>query len=249
MNRPSSPTPRGVGLWLLLLAALTTACGETPPPPGQETLILEKRAGYTATKEKLTASQAAYRAEYLKAGTARRGEIVAAARAEVLKAIVEELFPAWYGTTWAFEGVTQVPGEGEIACGYFVTTLLRDAGFKVQRAKLAQQASQRIIKTVAAANDIKLTYEKPIAEVEAQFKAAGPGLYIVGLDQHTGFVLNDGVANFFIHSSYYRPPFSVVREPVTGHNPLFHSKYRMSGKILGDAMMRKWILGEDFPMK
>jgi len=233
---------------------MAVACAEPPAASvtsvkTPEQVIAEKRAGYAAAKEKLSQARQSYRALYLEANTARRREIIAQARAEVLRTLTEELFPAWYGTTWAFEGVSETPGEGEIACGYFVTTLLRDAGFKVQRVKLAQQPSQRIIKTVATPDDIKLTYEKPIAEIESQLTTTGAGLYIVGLDQHTGFVFNDGAANFFIHSSYYRPPFSVTREPVTGHNPLYHSKYRMIGKILGDAMMRKWILGEDFPMK
>jgi hypothetical protein len=38
-----------------------------------------------------------------------------------------------------------VPSHGNIACGYFITTLMRDAGIPVQRAKLAQQTTSAII--------------------------------------------------------------------------------------------------------
>jgi hypothetical protein len=57
--------------------------------------------------------------------------------------IDKKLLPYWLGTTWNFNGTTQVPGEGSIACGYFVTTLLRDAGVKLERVKLAQMASEK----------------------------------------------------------------------------------------------------------
>ncbi|WMJ72126.1 hypothetical protein RCC89_02925 [Cytophagaceae bacterium ABcell3] len=38
--------------------------------------------------------------------------------------LVNKLIPYWYGTKWDFEGHTDVPGKGEIACGYFVSTTL-----------------------------------------------------------------------------------------------------------------------------
>jgi hypothetical protein len=56
-----------------------------------------------------------------------------------------QLFPAWYGTPWAYEGISQVPGKGEIACGYFVSTTLKHADFKLNRYRLAQAYSLRIV--------------------------------------------------------------------------------------------------------
>src|SRR5688572_15466983 len=41
----------------------------------------------------------------------------------------------WTGTPWDFNGVTRKPGEGKIACGYFITNTLTDLGFTLERIK------------------------------------------------------------------------------------------------------------------
>src|SRR6188474_3208784 len=51
----------------------------------------------------------------------------------LLNNIRDSLFTCWLGTPWDFYGTTQTPGKGKIACGYFVTTLLRDMGASVNR--------------------------------------------------------------------------------------------------------------------
>lgn len=216
----------------------------------EESEITEQQAAYETTLQQLLKSRDEFQAAFTEATTAeKKAEVISSARKEITETFLKRIFPAWYGTEWDFNGVTQTPGEGQIACGYFVTTCLRDAGFKVQRVKLAQQASQKIIETVADPDTIKIIYDKPIADVAAHLEESGPGIYIVGLDRHTGFVVNDGENLAFIHSSYYRPPFSVTAEPIDGRNPLADSKYRVFGKILSDEMIRKWLAGEAFEMK
>src|SRR6187455_2399459 len=42
-------------------------------------------------------------------------------------AVVETIIPGWIGTAWNFNGTSEKPQQGSIACGYFVTTILRDA--------------------------------------------------------------------------------------------------------------------------
>ena len=44
-----------------------------------------------------------------------------------------DFFKAWYFTPWTFNGYSETPKEGSIACGYFVTTTLSDMRFKVPR--------------------------------------------------------------------------------------------------------------------
>lgn len=212
--------------------------------------IGQRRTGYQGTLETLAERRGQFAKAWERSSSENeRNAILAEARELLLTRMLGDLFPAWYGTTWDFNGVTQTPGEGKIACGYFVTTTLRDAGFDLPRVKLAQQPSQKFITTLADKKETKLLYDKPMAEIEKHLRDSGPGLYIVGLDRHTGFVVNDGRALAFIHSSYYDPPFAVTAEPIDGRNPLAKSKYRIFGKILGDEMIRKWILGEPFVMK
>ena len=212
--------------------------------------VTAARANYSKALEILEIDRAALGEALREAsGAAQRSAVLAQARYRFFKAMVTDIFPAWEGTTWDFNGITQIPGEGRIACGYFVTTTLAHAGVRLPRVRLAQQPSSRIIKTLVsedAKGDISVSAGRPVAEIIEQIKAAGPGLYVVGLDTHTGFVCHDGETLLFIHSSYYRPPFCVVAEPIVGKNPLADSNYRMIGKILDDGMMRKWLLGEEF---
>lgn len=220
-----------------------------PPDQVKPEELATLQANYKGTITTLGAKREELALAYRSAEGGDRSAILEKARALLLEAFAGDLAPAWYGTEWDFNGVTQVPGEGQIACGYFVTTLLRDMGFDLQRVKLAQQPSQTIIRTTADTDSIKVIYDRPVSEFQAHIQQEGPGLYVVGLDRHTGFVLHDGEKVWFVHSSYYRPPFSVTAEPLEGQNPLAHSKYRVVGKILGNEMVRKWLKGESFPMK
>ncbi len=59
----------------------------------------------------------------------------------ILEHSLPEMMRCWLGTPWDFNGTADGPGGGKIACGYFVATLLKDAGFRVDRYQLAQQPS------------------------------------------------------------------------------------------------------------
>ena len=56
--------------------------------------------------------------------------------------IIKKIVPYWYGTKWDFNGTSRIPGQGSIAYGYFVTTILEDAGINLSRNRLAQCASE-----------------------------------------------------------------------------------------------------------
>ena len=168
--------------------------------------------------------------------------IIASARAYLLSTIIDTLFVSWYGTPWDFYGTTRVPGNGKIACGYFVTAVLSDAGLKIPRKKWAEVASEIMIK--AATIDIRRFRNRSIDDLEAYIKEKGVGIYIVGLDCHVGFIVNYRNEIRFVHSNYYHPETGVMSEPLKGQNPLNDSRYRVIGKILGNDMVRKWIRGE-----
>lgn len=67
-------------------------------------------------------------------------------------------------------------------------------------------------------------------------------MYVVGLDNHTGFIFNDGEKTRFVHSNYYKADIGVMEQELDSNNPLKDSKYRVIGKILDDKMMEKWVL-------
>ncbi len=198
---------------------------------------------YKVLVTRLEAERVALASRYRQTvSSAQKAEVIAQARTLISRSIYTEILPSWYGTAWDFNGTTEVPQEGKIACGYFVTTVLRDAGWRVQRARLAQQASENIIRSLTTDGYVKRFRRVEINDFVNALKQWGAGIYLVGLDIHTGFIVNTGDEVYFIHSSYVEP-YKVVRERATESKILAASKYRVLGKISADDLfIEKWLL-------
>jgi hypothetical protein len=165
------------------------------------------------------------------------------------KAFVENInsrvFRYWYGTAWDFNGTTQKPNEGSIACGYFVTTTLRDMGVPVNRVKMAQCASEEMITSLVTKKNIHRYSNVTLADFGKKLNKLGEGLYVIGLDNHTGFILVTAKENYFIHASGWYP-YKVVKDVVGESSILEKSRYKVLGKISDDEdFLRKWIAGND----
>ena len=168
----------------------------------------------------------------------------------VLQTVLPELMRCWLGTPWDFNGISETPGEGKIACGYFVSTVLRDAGFKVPRIKLAQQPSQLILHTFATGRSTRhvgMSYEAFVEELATH----PPGIFIVGLDSHVAFIINtpdEADSPFrFIHSSGAWPERCVVDESPSEASVLASSNYRIFGDILAnDKTIDNWLTKTPF---
>ena len=177
-------------------------------------------------------------------GTDERRVVIERARIEFLSGVFEELMPHWYGTAWDFNGITEIPGEGQIACGYFVSTVLRDAGLAVERYKLAQQPSQNIIRSLTSEEHMVSFHGGRYEDFISGIRALGDGLFIIGLDRHVGFIVQMGGDSFFVHSDggSHR---CVVKEDLAGASVLRRSRYRIVGKISADdALVGRWLSGE-----
>ena len=198
---------------------------------------------YQDVLDKLGAERVALASSYTQAASAaQRASILAQARTLVTRSIDTEIFPSWYGTAWDFNGTTEVPRQGKIACGYFVSTVLRDAGWRVQRARLAQQASENIILSLTTDPYVKRFRRVAISDFVDAVQNWGAGIYVVGLDIHTGFIVNTGDDVYFVHSSYVEP-YAVVRERASESKILAASNYRVLGKITADDLfIEKWLL-------
>jgi hypothetical protein len=160
------------------------------------------------------------------------------ARQYVVTSIIQNLFPHWYDTPWTFYGKTRTPKKGSIACGYFVTTILTDVGFKIPLEKWAKLASESFIIKLS---QVKRFSNKSISEIETYLYSQGDGLYLVGLDCHVGFLLVKDKSVKFIHSNYYKPEIGVMSENIYEKNPFADSKYRVIGKLFSSEMMTNWI--------
>src|SRR5439155_7363595 len=104
--------------------------------------------------ERARRALAAERAGDGEARAARRDR----ARRVLVAALVDDLVPAWAGTPWDYYGTSTKPRQGAIACGYFVTTVLEHLGLRLPRARLAQQASEVIVRSLVVGDGPILRY-------------------------------------------------------------------------------------------
>jgi len=153
------------------------------------------------------------------------------------------LYSQWQNTPWDFNGTTEKPNEGAIACGYFVTTILRDMDLKINRNKLAVCASSIMMKTLAPQQKIKNLSYLNYAAFNDTLKKLGKGVYIIGLDFHTGFIVNDGKENWFIHSNYIKRK-GVTKETVNNSAALRSSRTRWLISLTSDRdFVGHWLKG------
>lgn len=156
-------------------------------------------------------------------------------------AITETIIPAWIGTAWDFNGISETPQQGNIACGYFVTTILRDGGLSLARIKLAQCASEQMITSLVQSKYIHRFSNVLMEDFFRSIQKQGFGLYIVGLDNHTGFIYNDGIDIYFIHSTFVGTR-NVQKEKAVSSPILIQSRYKVLGKISADDhILQRWI--------
>lgn len=166
------------------------------------------------------------------------------ARLLMINYLCDSLFPHWYMTPWDFNGMTMIPGQGQIACGYFVTNTLQQTGFRFDRIWLAQQASSILIRKFCAANTIKIITNHQTSKLISYLQTQPDGVYIIGLDVHTGYIVKSGDRLDMVHSSYW-PQKCVAREPMASSAIILESTYYMIGSVTGsDATMLHWLRDE-----
>jgi len=171
--------------------------------------------------------------------------VLVKARQLLLTTMSDSMFVCWYGTGWDFNGTTTSPRQGNIACGYFVTTLLKHAGFLINRSHLAQLASSEMIKTFCPPDKIKTITNNQTKKLFAYMKSKSDGIFIVGLDNHTGFIVKQGETIDFVHANYLSNVDKVIREPLEKSEIILSNGFFMVGELLySDATITKWIKGE-----
>lgn len=144
----------------------------------------------------------------------------------------------WTGTPWDFNGTTRIPGQGNIACGYFVTNTLSDIGFNIQRVKLAQQASSYMIKTLCVNVKTISGFQQFKNYINTQ---PANSIFIIGLDFHTGFILKDDKQSYFLHSNYINRQ-GVIKETMDNSKALANSKvFVVGGLSQNKALLQNWV--------
>jgi hypothetical protein len=157
----------------------------------------------------------------------------------LFNSMIDSIFPAWMGTNWDFNGTSNVPKQGEIACGYFVSTTLKHVGFNLNRYKLAQQAASVVIDVLCGNNKAYSTDKSALIN---KLKAKkGNRLYVVGLDYHVGFIAVQNNEVYFIHSDYFNN--KVVKEFAFKSQGFSATNSYVYGEITNNSsLLNKWKL-------
>lgn len=167
-------------------------------------------------------------------------------------ALARAVLPLWLGTRWDFNGAGDTPGQGEIACGYLVAQALRAVGFEPANKPLendrryfpfATLASEAAMKKVLAPASLQRFSRRGVHVVLRALRETGPGVYLVGLDQHFGFLFYDGENPvLFWHG---KPYFAVTVERPAAAVFFADSNYRVIGKLDRHAAAM-WLDGTRF---
>jgi len=199
---------------------------------------------YAITKNEIYAK----RAELLKAyqketNPIKRHVILDQARVFFTDKLLNGLVPHWYGTVWDFNGYTNTPNDGVIACGYFVSTTLKHMGININRYKLAQQGGLNEAKSLQSNKKIltyhvnqKHSFEDILPQLKKQLK---DGLYFVGLSNHVGYLYVKDNTLYFLNSDYAKG-FVVVDK--AEYSPVFKSGVYVIADIThNDFLIKSWL--------
>lgn len=182
--------------------------------------------------------------DYSKARTQEQKSVVEKDARVILEMMLPEMMRCWVGTPYDFNGTAEKPGKERIACGYYVSTVIRDAGFRVDRYKLAQQPSENIMRTFLPGDACNLKVGDDYSKYADWVEGLEPGVYLIGLDTHVGFIVVSPDGMHFFHSSGARA-VGVVEESRDDSWALRKSNWRMLGGLTADAgVMRTWLKGD-----
>ena len=196
---------------------------------------------YEEVKQDITAHRKLFSKSFFNADEISRKKITDSIADYWVKAISKDLFGQWESTPWDFNGTTSIPHQGSIACGYFVTAILQDMDVKLNRIKLSTCASSEMMRSLTPLQPIKRLNRLSYTDFNEQLKKYGKGVYVIGLDFHTGIIVNDGEENWFIHSNYI-DRMGVTKEAVISSEALQSSKTRWIVSLTGDKdFVERWL--------
>lgn len=235
--------------WIGFPLLLLIACSNAPAPKKMESSIVLKPDSIIpieALYKQLNDSVKLLRKDWqTRKEKGVNEQILKAEAVKVFTELVyESYFKFWNGTPWEFYGTTRIPQKGAIACGYFVTTVLEDMSVPINRIEMAKTYSEKMIKTLVQTENIKKYTPFNLTDFVAELRKRKDGVYLAGLDNHTGFVVVKDHEVYFIHSSVISPG-CVVREKALESVALQINHYTVLGCLTEDAkFMKSWMYSQ-----
>ena len=196
---------------------------------------------YSITKTSIEKERNLLKTKYL--SNENKSEIIDEAKVKLTDYLYHDIINHWYTTKWSFEGHSETPKQGTIACGYFVSTTLRDVGFNLNRYKLAQKSPEDEAKVIACGISIEKLQNVSKQELKKYFLKQKDGIYFIGLDFHVGYIYKNNQEVYFIHSNYIDNK-GVMKETIENSKAIVSSKYYITSITHNDNLIKKWLLKE-----
>jgi N-acetylmuramoyl-L-alanine amidase len=209
--------------------------------------------------EQIRKKQREYREQWRKANKPEaRKQVLLRAKQFVVRTIVEDIFPAWMGTPWHMGHdddacMPHQPGK-RVSCSYFVTAVLQNVGLRLDsRSRWANSRALHIQYSLApGTRNIHRYGSISPKELSTGLVGLKPGLYLIGLNCHIGFILiADGRARF-IHSNYVDPEEGVTDETVAESRAIANSQkvgYWVSPLFQDDRLIEYWLTSREVPLQ
>lgn len=175
-------------------------------------------------------------------------KLLSATKSYIFNTITDKIIPFWLKTEWDFNGTTESPRGGTIACGYFVSTILLHAGINLDKYYLSREASAVMIDKLCEKSSIQTIWKNDFEKFYTYMASQNDGLFIVGLEKHVGLLQKKGDEILFIHS---RKPknVGVICEKAISSTTLKKSKIYVVGNLLeNEEILKNW-LGEGTQIK
>ncbi|MBI1185205.1 hypothetical protein GC194_13100 [bacterium] len=183
--------------------------------------------------------------QYDSANKAEKSDIIKQANLLFTQSLLNQVIPHWYGTKWDYNGYTDVPRNGQIACGYFVSTPLRHMGFNLNRYKLAQTYSLQAVEVLQGTDVIDLSGQSQDSLVN-YLLAGTDGFYVIGLDHHIGFMCKHKDKVYMIHSNNTWPSTVCIERAEKSIQIRFSQALVLAKLSNNEQFLKKWILNEAF---
>lgn len=214
----------------------------------KEKIVAKPAGSYDSIKQAITQQKIQLKARLDQASPEQQDAVWQEVGQAFTESLLNEVIPHWYGTKWDYNGYTDVPGEGLIACGYFVSTTLKHMGLNVNRYKLAQAYSLKSVEVLHGSKAINLTGVGQDSFVNYMEKQKD-GFYTVGLDSHIGFVLVRNGISYFIHSSNVWPGIVCIESARKTVQFRWNNAFVLADLSNNKDFLKKWLNNTAFVVK
>jgi len=170
------------------------------------------------------------------------------AKSYLIKSMLGDIVPAWKRTDWTFNGYSDYPRRGSIACGWFIQRVLEhlDFTFDKKHTRRPYFAQNWPIEMVNGLDNRSWNFPDSTSEcntIDDHIATLEEDIYIIGFARsindpggHIGFLITSSSGPFILHSL-----MQVECTPTSENLYYKSSDFFYLGKVFNDRVMKCWL--------